>query len=55
MPDNKTPEEKAAETLKTIEEFRAARDADKKGFRESLRSWAIFRALTWFFSRSESK
>lgn len=42
-------EAKANTTLKTIEEVKSYRKEDPKTFRESLKQYAIYRALVWFF------
>lgn len=45
--------EKAAAVIKTIEEVRLHRKQDPKGYRETLKSFAIKLGLTWLFSRSK--
>ena len=51
--DNKDAEAKADAVIKTIEEVRLHRKEDPRGFRETLRTFALRLGLTWLFSRSK--
>lgn len=55
MPDDKTTEAeaKADTVIKTIEEVRLHRKEEPKGYRETLKNFAVRLGLTWLFSRSK--